>query len=151
MGQSIEIEIKGEEGLLKANQLANFLYYFRAAYFVAVDRFGNVPVDQLRGHELYFRSEMQKAIAESLNRRKVWELCFADLGDNELLVNAISRNSPYKILSMGLITALVLAVIVSGGEVDLYNGKFVLNPLGEGIAALRDAFNPPDQTFSPSP
>lgn len=35
---------------------------------------------------------------------------------------------------------LVVAVIISGGEVDLSKGKFKVHSLGDGLKKLRDLF-----------
>jgi hypothetical protein len=62
-----------------------------------------------------------------------------DLQDRDLYVRSISMQSPLEICVAGALCALVLAVIISGGEVDLRNLKFKMPSIGHGIREIRSA------------
>ena len=128
---------------LKMNEFSNFLYYFRVTYAIACEflgEFKELKPEQLLGDT----SEIEKKFREYLlnfsqpyARTKYF---LGDMGDAELLITRISKDSPIMIWIVGLVTALVMAVIIAGGEVDLRSLKFKLNPLGEGLTKLREAF-----------
>jgi hypothetical protein len=48
-----------------------------------------------------------------------------------------------KIGAKCVVAALTLAVILSGGEVEVFGMKFKLPPIGVGIKSLREAFQLP--------
>jgi hypothetical protein len=68
------------------------------------------------------------------------EFVSVDLENEELLFTKISKNSPLEIVTSSVIPALAVAVIISGGKVDLLKMRFELPPLGEGIRKLLEAF-----------
>jgi hypothetical protein len=77
-----------------------------------------------------FRSRTASAIDELFDGNET---------DNHLRVIRISKASPLEIVLIGSVAAIVLAVILSGGEVDIKLAKAKLNPLGDGIRKLKDA------------
>ena len=60
--------------------------------------------------------------------------------ESPLVITKIRKSSPLTIWFEAMATALVAAVIISGGEVDLIKGKFKVHSLGDGLKKLRDAF-----------
>jgi hypothetical protein len=93
-------------------------------------------------------------VREFYKRTSLWGLkplkWFRDeLGDEELVVTKVSKESPLTIWWEAVSTALVSAMIISGGEVDLVRGKFKLKSLGQGVKELKNALSPP-RSRSPS-
>ncbi len=64
----------------------------------------------------------------------------------DLEIERMSKNSPLEIWFYGVSSALSLAVILSGGEIDLKNMKFKLPPIGDGIKSLRESLKIEDKS-----
>jgi hypothetical protein len=135
------------ESAISSQELAHFLYLFRAAYGAA---FQNLPWDGVTAEMVLadprrYHMELLKYTAGNV---LYLDECFnADLGERELFVTKINKESPLMIWWTGVMTVLVFAVILSGGEVDLPRGKFKLRSLGKGIKDLLDAFGLTHGTF----
>jgi hypothetical protein len=58
-----------------------------------------------------------------------------------LVIERIRKSSPLSIWFEAMATVLAIAVIVSGGSVDLSSGKFRINALGDGLKKLKAVFS----------
>lgn len=67
-----------------------------------------------------------------------------NLDSGEVLTcTKLSYGSPFEIVTVGIPTALALAVIICGGEVKLFSGEFRLNKsLGEALHDIKRLFQP---------
>ena len=132
------IHFENSEGPLDAWELAHFLHLFRATYSHALS-IGAAP-EEIAQNPGHFTEIFSKGL--SLDDAARFELFLTDHGDEELRINRIVKTSPLEIAFIGVLTALTLAVIFSGGKVELKNLKdlkFTLPPLGSGIKSLREA------------
>jgi hypothetical protein len=127
---------------LNARELAHYLYLLKAAYSRALElNLPNVNEVQRRAEE--FGSVFRLGLPEEDIERAVDELFWKDDGKLELQLSTISKSSPLKIGAKCVVAALTLAVILSGGEVEVFGMKFKLPPIGVGIKSLREAFQLP--------
>ncbi|MBN1602036.1 MAG: hypothetical protein JW915_10525 [Chitinispirillaceae bacterium] len=131
-------------GDLPAKEFSSFIYHFSIAYTVAVeniDRYCMVSQrDILEDIETY-KKEFSELLHSSWQSEpmSLTRLFMKDLGKNELYFEKISKQSPLSLCAKGIITALTLAVIVSGGEFEGFGIRVKMKPLGEGIWSLRKA------------
>jgi hypothetical protein len=133
--ETIEIVFaEAEEGEpVNAFELGCFINYFRAAYVACLIsiEYKDVPIDRAIASA---KGGLHAPLA-----REVTTLWLKDLSHElDLEFLTISKQSPLK---LGLcLTALVMAVILSGGEANVYTGEFKLPPIAHGIRQLKEAF-----------
>jgi hypothetical protein len=123
---------------VNAFELGYFLYYFRAAYVACLTSIESKDV------------QIDEAIALAKGdllaplTREVTTLWLANLSHEvDLEFLTISKQSPLRLGSKvvgACLTALVMAVILSGGEANVYTGEFKLPPIAHGIRQLKEAF-----------
>ena len=116
---------------------------FRAAYATAVEFCGDKHLDP---HDpKVWESAIPEFLSYSLSTPpSVLQSRFhSPLGKHGLKTASITQNSPVEIVFFGLVTALTLAVILSGGKCKVgalgLAAEFEIGPLGEGIAKLKRA------------
>jgi hypothetical protein len=92
----------------------------------------------------------------SLRKSMPKKITFSSIDDpeitgviEELRFIRIEKASPLRIDCTCVVSALVLAVIISGGKVDLAVLKFTIKPLGEGIKSLRAALSAQKKVQTP--
>ena len=131
-----------EEESIKAKDFSYFLYYFSSAYTVAVEKYADISDEDIIDNIDYYLHDFKNALYEAGTKSpyELRNLFFKDLGNQELLLEEISKHSPLSIFSKGVISALVLSAIISGGKVEGFGVKVEMKPLGEGIRLLKDAF-----------
>ncbi len=147
-----------DEGPIKAKELSYYLYYFSAAYTVAVNKYGDIPLERVLSDIEYFANDFRKALYEAGGRSnfELRNLFFSDLGENELVFVKISKQSPLSLFGKGVVAAIVLSAIISGGKVEGFGVKVEMRPIGEGIRLLKEAFKEypepsPDNHDAPTP
>jgi len=123
---------------VNAFELGYFLYYFRAAYVgcLASLEFKEAPLDEAIA--LAKRNLLAPLSGEVA---KLWHTELTQ--DLELEFISISKKSPLKfgVKAAGVsLIALSMAVIISGGEANVYSGQFKLPPIAHGIRQLKEAF-----------
>ena len=133
---SIEEAIEGEN--VNAFELGYFLYYFRAAYVACLDiiQFQQVPIEQLTS---LAKKELLGTLGQEVSR--LWLRDLPEKFDLEFV--SISKQSPLKFVAKvagASLAALTMAVIISGGEANVYTGEFKLPPIAHGIRELKTAF-----------
>lgn len=143
---SIEEAIEGES--VNAFELGYFLYYFRAAYVACLEtiQFQEVPIEQV--------AALAKKDLLGTVRQDVSRLWLKDLPEEfDLEFESISKQSPLKFVAKAAgasLTALTMAVIISGGEANVYTGEFKLPPLAHGIRQLKEVFGQKPPSALPS-
>ena len=147
---------------INAYELTRFLHYFRAAYVYFAttatsgrnERISHYDLSRYEvetaGHlvdEFYKSRHLSVFRKGTLGRLAATELT-SDVDDLE--ISQISYHSPLHIAFTGIPVALVAAVILSGGEINLIGVvKVKLPPIGTGIAKLREAFGVRNRTPRP--
>ncbi|WP_305908815.1 hypothetical protein Q9L42_008785 [Methylomarinum sp. Ch1-1] len=136
-----------EEDPIKAKELSYYLYYFSAAYTVAVERYGDISLKKVLGDQEFYVNDFRQALFEAGTKspHALRQLFFSDLSENELVVDEITRNSPLSFFGKGVVSAIVLSAIISGGKVEGFGVKVEMQPLGEGVKLLKEAFKEPPE------
>lgn len=132
-----------DEDALKVKELSEFLYYFSAAYTVAVERYGDITPQEIIANSDYYAQEFRTILFQigSQHQDSVKQLFSTDLFDDEFLVDEMTRNSPLSFFGKGVVTAVILSVIISGGKVNAFGIEAEMQPLGVGVKLLREAFS----------
>ena len=131
---------------LDSFEFISFLHLFRAAYARSLEVAGQDAPDEIVKQKQHYAELFGKEFNSpgiSQNATKVSERFYSNLGTSELNFVRINKSSPLEIGCICVVSALTLAVIVSGGEVDIKGLKFKLRPLGVGIKNLRAALRIP--------
>jgi hypothetical protein len=138
--QEITLQVdQGFHDAIDSWELVEFLYLLRAAYARALQLDLHDPEDVVRD-EFYLREKFKRLfVAPTTAEKEVSELFATDLGDDELRFRRISYASPIEITCICLVSALTLAVILSGGKASFMGFRFSLPPLGTGIQSLCSA------------
>lgn len=127
------------DAAVRMGDLSRFFYYFRATYAICCDytkenkiNVVDIVLNKTKWTE-YINNKMSKYNA-------AYKFFTKELDKDDLFVVRIHHESPLTFLVEGVLAALVMGVIISGGKADLKNLTFELKPLGEGIEKLRKAF-----------
>jgi hypothetical protein len=126
---------------LSSREFISFLRLFRVIYAGSLEVVGNASPEQVLLARKRYTDLIQNKLHGPFVSREA-ELFQKDLGGEELQFVRITKSSPLEIGCVCVVSALTLAVILSGGEVDLKGLKFKLRPLGVGIKSLRTALAP---------
>ena len=126
-------------------QLADFFQLFRGAYAASVQAVGDMDLSTAElgtgGLERLVRAHVS-----TLDVAAISGLFQVPLDDADLLTVDIWRENPWKIGVSGIATALVAAVIFSGGRIKAKGVEAELPPIGHGVTSLREALSPERQT-----
>lgn len=129
----------GTDGSIDTWELNRFLYLLRVAYVVMVEK--EREDKALSWEEFRWsaagRTEFSHRSYSGLILARIYD---TDLGEEELRIEKISKQSPLEISFTAIVACLAAAVVLSGGKADLKNLKFEVPPLGDGIRKLREAF-----------
>jgi len=135
--ESILLTIKDEGKAINPTELAEFLYLFQGA---------NVALQQVTSinHRLRQPTEAEIAAAKSeiasFSPRQLDSIFDPKRAKDLLQIGSISRQSPLEIVVMGCLSLLTIAVVFSGGKIEILKVvKAQLPPLGHGVKSLRDA------------
>ena len=131
----LSIVIETDGGAIDVEQLTDFFYHFRAAYSAAI---GIGALDANSDPENLAELVRQKAYGKDW--QALAKLAHKDLRENMLGIIDIRRQNPLTIVFEGVLVAVTVAVILSGGKLKIGPLKANLPPLGVGIRSLRDAF-----------
>lgn len=135
---NIELQFETSGEPIDSKELADFILLFRAIYVFGVINYGEYKPRDILKSKTQLIDEIHTKISK-LNNQKINELFAAELGDNKLLTPDIRKSNPLEIVFGGLAVALVIAVIISGGEIQIMFAKAKCNPLGDGIKKIREA------------
>lgn len=135
--ESILLTVKDEAKAINPTELAEFLYLFQGA---------NVALQQVASIDNRFRQPTEAEIADAKSQiasfsPKQLDSIFDPKRAKDLLqIGSISRQSPLEIVVMGCLSLLTIAVVFSGGKIEILKVvKAQLPPLGHGVKSLRDA------------
>ena len=137
---------------VNAFELGYFLYYFRAAYVVCLERiqYQSITLEEAKS---LGRVELLDLL-DPLLHTSVTSLWLYELPEElDLEFITISKESPLKFVakSAGIsLIALTMAVIISGGKANVYEGTFDIPPMANGIRALMNAFGVQSPNALPS-
>ena len=142
-------EVFRENRLLKVHELSSYLYYFRAVYSIILaeprfKRFQNFNILKRTVEDPnMFRKEFL-AIVKKCSKTEKLNFFERDLFQDEILIQKIKKESPLKTWFIGASSALVLALILSGGKIEIgvpgAEIKVEIPSLGEGIKSLKNSF-----------
>lgn len=124
------------------SELQNFMELFELVYRTALPATSILSdtqlVDESINPELVSEVQSQFRIAainlHGLSSKKPWVP-----EEGKLEIRKISFNSPLEFIVYGVVPALVVSIIISGGKIDLAKGKFEVKSLGSGLKKLREA------------
>ncbi|MDO6713354.1 hypothetical protein Q4567_21690 [Aliiglaciecola sp. 2_MG-2023] len=137
----VKIRFSDEDDTFSMREFTHFMYLFNAANNAFISYDGEGQAEEVLENENWdlFKSILRKYGDEY----RIQELFFAQ--KNELQIEKIIKQSPLEMWVVGPLVALVAAVIISGGKVDLKNLTFEVNSLGSGLKDLLEAFNLPER------
>jgi hypothetical protein len=122
-------------------ELGHFLFLFRGAYAAALPIVRSDTVRRILADSDSFQSRLVSTL-HKLDVTAVDKLFSKNLGKNASFTRSIVHRNPLEIILAGVASALVLAVILSGGRIniDLKSGKIEadLPPIADGIQKLRE-------------
>lgn len=146
MEYELVVESSAYTDKINALQLSDFLKNFRSAYVVALAflEYENLPnyeeIAHREGGMEGLDKEFRRFISASGILGSIASLSKRPIPDElELDFIGITTNSPIKFIGYCTGTsllALALAVALAGGEADLRNLKFKVNPLLETVAKI---------------
>jgi hypothetical protein len=141
--QLVEITIEEliEGDTINAFEFGYFLLHFQAIYAVCLKsiNFQEIPIEE--ANKLVNSFLLEKGRSRSLQPYQWWNKDLPPEFDLEFVT--ISKQSPCKIavkVTGASLLALTMAVILSGGEAELYTGKFKVPPIAKGIRELKNVF-----------
>jgi len=141
-----ETRIDTETGPIPVRDFSYFLYLFRAVYVVAIqvyeEHFNENLTEYTEDNVKKLSNIVKKRILYK-STRNISHLFFHELPiSKDLTILDIKRENPLDVIFSGIPIALAVAVIFSGGKLELTKTgiKIELPPLGEGIRSLRNAF-----------
>lgn len=132
-------------------ELVYSIAYFRGQYFAAIKELKLLDIDlhnpptydecyaiaQNLSESMYMSGALDEQIATAgLEEALPGEVA------SDLLIIDIQRKNPIEVALLGLSTPLLIAVILSGGELKLGPLQVKLPALGKGIKELRAALQP---------
>ena len=143
----VKLRFPSEGDAFSMREFTHFMYLFNAANnaFISYDGEGQAEEVLKAGNWDLFKSILRKYGAEY----RIQELFFSRT--NELKIEKIVKQSPLEMWVVGPLVALVAAVVISGGKVDLKNLTFEVNSLGSGLKDLLEAFNLPERLAKEDP
>ncbi len=136
----LELVFSEEEDSIRANDLQGFLFYYNMYYmkFVSEYNLDDVNVYDLINQREELKSRFEFSRNDYLNySRKIYS------DSNDLLIFELEKHSPLKFVFGGSIIALVAALILSGGtvEINVSNGVFkaeINQSLGKSLKDLKE-------------
>ncbi|MCG2592209.1 hypothetical protein LZ009_05385 [Ramlibacter sp. XY19] len=143
---SIATVIETDGAALSVLEFSTFLFNFRAAYVLALQ-----TLDPLGGgfeDSLHTQRDLHSFANDVLvAHRRTSALALSQVAKTnldawtDLQFIDIRRENPLRVLLAGVPAALAVAVILSGGKIEVVGVvKAELPPLGTGIASIQDAF-----------
>ena len=155
--QTFDITIEDYDKNISTTDLAFFLLYFRDIYHVVELCAGCKEESIINLDEQELKKYVQK-IWENISPESTFRALRPNMHPRHMLdpywmpeanikeslsVEKINKNSPLELTLCGISIALTVAVIFSGGSIEVSDKKIkcTLPPLGEGIRRLREAIN----------
>ena len=135
------ITVMGTESSVDCLNLANFLYFFRAAYtaFLLAENDPATARHLRKAVEDGDREQLSKLLRATLVSHPDILQLRVPTGVADLTFTQISMNSPIKFLGYtvaGCVLALTSATIVAGGKANMTKLEFEVQPIGPAIGEL---------------
>lgn len=127
------------------NDLGDFLLLFKAVYTAAVQNFSDLEYNEIIDNKTSIRKSLILYIRR-LRYQEINRLFIEDLGKGNLVTIKAQKESPLEFIVYGVLSAITLAVIISGGRLKTGFFEAQLAPLGDGIKKLREALSPSKST-----
>ena len=117
----VELIVKDHAGPLRMDELIQFLIHIRAAYLVAAGHQGDARDDLERAVETgkIVASVLRKMPAAFLQASLLGAAGSKPSNSEELSFLDISRENPTKFILVGSISAIVTAVVLAGGNIEI--------------------------------
>jgi len=136
----IHLVFQKAEEPIAASTLAEFLELFTTVYSACLD----LPIlDDAKGRDFRpiltipsLQRSVSQRLADEPDRGSVVRASSHGAGRNDVMIVALQKSSPLELWLGGQSVALLAAVVISGGEVDLSKGHFKLHSLGDGLTKL---------------
>lgn len=146
--REIEIHFSKESDRFALNELASYLQHIKSIYAYLQKNprlvgFQALPEDS---NALVNLSENVEDQLVSLGFDEGYSSRYykQDLGDNEIFISRITKQSPLVVTLVGTGVFLAAAVVISGGKVDTRilgaKVKIEINALGDGLEKLQKVF-----------
>ena len=138
-----------ESGPVSVKDFSYFLYHFRAVYVESLKLAKRYQIESFQNKKelLTFQRAVEAKLAHLQNPMRLSKSALYPLDESEdLFFTEINRENPITIVFECIGVALTIAVIISGGKIEITKEgiKAELPPLGTGIYKLKEAIhNPP--------
>jgi len=146
---NISSVLNTESGPVSVKDFSYFLYHFRAVYVESLKLAKKYQIESFQNKKelLIFQRKVEAELAHLQHpiRLSKSALCLLDESE-DLFFTELNRENPIKIVFECIGVALTIAVIISGGKIEITKEgiKAELPPLGTGIYKLKEAIhNPP--------
>jgi len=141
--KKLELIFAKEQTAIKANDLQGFIFYFNMYYLKLIEDYS------IRNLNQFINNEYDIKLSFNFTRDDYYYYSKKLYTNNDLLIFEIEKHSPLKIIFGGSIIALTLAVILSGGTLEIDASKFKIKTtinksLGESLQDLRKVLNEDD-------
>ncbi len=143
MEPMIELEFVGEDAPSRATDLSYFLYLYKATYATILEKFGDLPIENAIESYEGITKDAAFLLEDAQKGHRISNSFFSDLGERDILIAKIRKESPLLITLVAFGGAALIAAIIAEGEIEIggfgVKVKAKFNRLGDGIGALRDA------------
>ena len=134
--RKLELIFAKEQTAIKANDLQGFIFYLNMYYLKLIEDYSIRDLNQFINNEY----DIKKSFNFTNNDYYYYSKKLYT--NNDLLIFEIEKHSPLKIIFGGSIIALTLAIILSGGTLEVDASKFKIKTtinksLGESLQDLR--------------
>ncbi|QOG11249.1 hypothetical protein [Arcobacter sp. FWKO B] len=134
--KKLELIFAKEQTAIKANDLQGFIFYFNMYYLKLIEDYS------IRDLKRFINNENNIKKSFNFTNDDYYYYSKKLYTNNDLLIFEIEKHSPLKIIFGGSMIALTLAVILSGGTLEIDASKFKIKTtinksLGESLQDLR--------------
>ena len=141
--KKLELIFAKEQTAIKANDLQGFIFYFNMYYLKLIEDYSIRDLNQ------FINNEYDIKLSFNFTSDDYYYYSKKLYTNNDLLIFEIEKHSPLKIIFGGSMIALTLAVILSGGTLEIDASKFKIKTtinksLGESLQDLRKVLNEDD-------
>ena len=116
--KKLELIFAKEQTAIKANDLQGFIFYFNMYYLKLIEDYSIRDLNQFINNEYDIKKSFNFTNDDYYYYSKKLYT------NNDLLIFEIEKHSPLRIIFGGSMIALILAVILSGGTLEIDASKF---------------------------
>lgn len=143
-----EITIAQDSGY-RAKDIAEFLLHFQGLYIECFSIGSNVSLEKVIEKQADVNKFRAPKYGRLIDHVSALEKAGIGVPNVFLSVKGIELNSPLRVVFYGVIPAIAMAAILSGGKIETLAFKAELPPIGVGIKKLREALQYEKETSSP--